>query len=172
MKNTLLLCFVVGAMIACSPPPPPPVEILQGEEYSREIQEIIQSKNDFLVEAYRTGEIEEASEHFAENCIQFTPHDRPIKGREDYVNTWNQMVSFGTWEFSLVANEVRAIESKAVEHGIYKLKFTPNETSPMPPIEDTGNYLVLWEKIDGEWLVVWDAPVSELPLPMPPDMAM
>jgi hypothetical protein len=32
---------------------------------------------------------------------------------------------------------------------------------------DEGNYLVLWEKIDGDWKILWDAPVSTVPMPMP-----
>jgi len=40
-------------------------------------------------------------------------------------------------------------------------------------MEDKGNYMVLWKKMDGDWKVVWDAPVTELPLPSKaPDSTM
>ncbi|UWX54227.1 hypothetical protein NYZ99_14805 [Maribacter litopenaei] len=34
-------------------------------------------------------------------------------------------------------------------------------------MQDMGNYVVLWEKIDDDWKVLWDAPVSSVPMPMP-----
>ena len=33
-----------------------------------------------------------------------------------------------------------------------------------PPTVDTGHYIVLWEESDGIWKIVWDAPVTEMPL--------
>lgn len=31
-------------------------------------------------------------------------------------------------------------------------------------MNDQGNYIVLWENIDRDWKIVWDAPVSDMPL--------
>ncbi len=73
-------------------------------------------------------------------------------------------MQFGIWEFTLNTKEVKGANNIAVELGEYTLKFTPNENSPIPQMSDKGNYVVLWEKIDGEWKAVWDAPVSEVPL--------
>ena len=54
----------------------------------------------------------------------------------------------------------------AVERGTYVIGFAPGADSPIPAFEDRGNYVVLWRLEDDEvWRIVWDAPVSSLPMP-------
>jgi ketosteroid isomerase-like protein len=75
-----------------------------------------------------------------------------------------QNIQFGDWQFDFNTQKVKASGDLATEYGKYTMLFTPNKTSPIPAMEDKGNYMVLWEKMDGDWKVVWDAPVTELPL--------
>ncbi len=158
----LLTIFVIFQ--ACQAPPS---EIQSGPEYSAAVKEIIESKNEFITEAYRNGNIEAAAAHFTDDCVQMPPNSAPMIGVADYTATWQQNASFGLWDLNLEVQEVRAVGNMAVELGSYTLTFTPNETSPIPPMEDEGNYLVAWEKVDGDWKILWDAPVSTVPLPMP-----
>ena len=72
-------------------------------------------------------------------------------------------MSWGTWEFEIATMEVKTSGQMAVERGKYKYTFTPNEASPITASVDSGNYVALWEEIDGKWKVVWDAPVTEIP---------
>ena len=74
------------------------------------------------------------------------------------------MTSWGAWEFDFSTEEVKVSGSMAVERGRYQYTFKPNEDSSVPATADSGNYVVLWEKIDGDWKIVWDAPVTETPL--------
>ena len=73
---------------------------------------------------------------------------------------WEQSFEFGIWDFDFEVQEVRVSGNQAVELGKYSLEFTPKGNSPIPEFEDRGNYLVLWEKKEGDWKIVWDAPVS------------
>jgi uncharacterized protein (TIGR02246 family) len=65
----------------------------------------------------------------------------------------------------------------ATDIGTYTLAFD----TPQGRVTDHGNYSTVWHKIDGQWRVAVDAPVSTTPLPMPgassasmdaPDMQM
>lgn len=157
---TTLLMIVFAA--SCEQPTPEP---MSGEAYSSEIQKIIEEKNEKIEGFYASGMIDSAAVHFADNSIQFMPNQPAVIGVENYKAAWKQHIQFGTWEFDLNTQEVKASGDLATEYGKYTMTFTPNETSPIPAMEDEGNYLVLWEKLDGEWKVVWDAPVTELPMP-------
>src|SRR6056297_1516893 len=174
MKNqsvpTLSVLLIILFVASCDQPTSEPKS---GEEYSAHIRKIIEEKNEKIEAFYAKGMIDSAAVHFADDCIQFMPNQPAIVGVENYKATWKQNIQFGKWEFNLNTQEVKASGDLATEYGKYTLTFSPNETSPIPAMEDKGNYMVLWEKIDGDWKVVWDAPVTELPLPSKaPDSTM
>jgi uncharacterized protein (TIGR02246 family) len=51
----------------------------------------------------------------------------------------------------------------ATEVGTYTLTFD----TPQGKVTDRGNYTTVWHKINGQWRIAIDAPVSTTPMPMP-----
>ncbi|KAA2215846.1 YybH family protein [Maribacter flavus] len=168
MKNqcvhSIIVLFVISLCWSCKESKE--MEMQSGKEYSEEIKEIIMAKNAEIEKLYAEGMIDSAATHFAEDCIQLPPNQPAIIGNENYKAAWKQNMQFGTWEFDLNTEKVKASGDLATEYGSYSLTFSPNENSPIPAMEDMGNYVVLWEKIDDDWKVLWDAPVSSVPMPM------
>lgn len=136
-----------------------------GSEYSNEIKKIIEEKNAEIEVWYSAGLIDSVVTHFADQSIQLPPNQPPLIGIENFKEAWNQNLQIGKWEFDLNTQQVKADGNLASEFGTYTLSFSPNENSPIPAIKDKGSYVVLWEKINDDWKVVWDAPVSEMPIP-------
>jgi ketosteroid isomerase-like protein len=169
MKNhTLLISLtILGFLTFWSCQETGIVKEQPNEEYSQKVRKIIEEKNAQIVAAYSSGLIDSAALHFANNSIQMPPNQPALIGLENYKKAWNQNMQFGKWEFDLQTQEVKANGHLAVELGKYTLSFTPNENSPIPAMKDKGNYVVLWEKINEDWKVMWDAPVSELPMQNP-----
>lgn len=157
---TFIICFL---SLSCQESKVPETKF--GSEYSEQIKQIIDAKNAKIQAWYSTGLIDSVATHFAEDCIQMPPNQPPLIGNENFKAAWKQNIKFGKWEFDLKTEKVKAIGNLATELGTYSLSFTPNENSPIPPIVDKGSYVALWEKINNDWKIVWDAPVSELPLP-------
>lgn len=133
------------------------------------IEQIIQNTNDKLERWYKEGKIDSAATVFSEDVVQMPPNSPALRGIENFNKEWEGLVQEGTWVFDLDTQEVKQSGELAVELGKYTLDFNPNEDSNIPGFSDKGNYVVLWEKRNGEWKIVWDAPVSEIPLP---NMAM
>lgn len=132
-----------------------------------EVRIIIEQKNAALVEAYAAGEIHTVAEEFAEDAWQMPPNAEPLIGREAIRGFWSQAVTWGDWKFSLKTRDVVVSHPLAVERGTYTLGFEagPNAPPEMGSFEDHGNYVVVWRQDqDGEWRILWDAPVSEVPL--------
>ncbi|QCK14505.1 YybH family protein [Mangrovivirga cuniculi] len=139
-------------------------EIITDED-KEEIKNIIDQKNTELEKLYKEGKMEEAATYFSEDVIQLAPNTKPIKGTQMFIDEWNKAISQGEWNFDFRVEEVKYYGNAVVELGSYDLEILPAGGSEMPPFKDEGYYVVLWEKIDGDWKIVWDAPVSSLPLP-------
>lgn len=133
------------------------------------IRQTIDEHNASFERWYAAGHVDSIGSAFAEDAWQMPPNAPALVGRDSIMAFWRNASGWGRWEFDLEAQDVQANDRLAVERGRFTLKFTPGPQAPMPAFEDRGNYLVLWRlEPDGEWRIVWDAPVSELPLPGAP----
>lgn len=163
MKTILSILISALLLVSCQQPEEPKEpEIIMDED----LRALINQKNNTLEQLYADGDIDSAATYFADNVIQLPPNAPAMKGIEAYTEDWKKSISMGKWLFNFEAQEVKRSGPMAVELGTYTLKFEPNENAPMPGFDDHGHYVVLWEKQNDEWKIVWDAPVSEVPLPM------
>jgi uncharacterized protein (TIGR02246 family) len=131
------------------------------------VRETIERANKNASHWYADGDIDSVASIFASDAWQMPPNSPPLIGREAIRAFWRQAVQWGKWEFTLETQHVDVSGGMAVERGKYVLKFIagPNAPPGMGSVEDRGNYLVHWRhEGDGQWRVVADAPVSELPL--------
>ena len=137
------------------------------ETQQKELQEVtskIKEQNSRFERFYLNGQADSLRLIMSENVKQYISHQTPTNGLDEAINKNKLLMSWGTWEFNITTEEVKLSGHMAVERGKYKYSFTPNEDSPIPASKDSGNYIVLWEKVDENWKMVWDAPVTEIPL--------
>ncbi|WP_373494292.1 DUF4440 domain-containing protein [Aquiflexum sp.] len=127
------------------------------------IKSIIKKKNTQIESWYKRGMVDSLASAFAPNVVQFPPNLSPVVGKQAFTDWWIQSLKAGKWDFNRRTQDIKISGSIAVELGKYTLNFEPYSQSPMPAFSDKGNYVVLWEKFDGDWKIVWDAPVSEVP---------
>ena len=140
---------------------------ITSETQQKELQEVIskiKEQNSRFERFYLNGQADSLGLILSENVKQYISHQAPTNSLNEYTENNKQLMSFGNWEFVLTTEEVKLSGQMAVERGKYKFTFTPNEESPIPATLDSGNYIAVWEKFDRNWKIVWDAPVTEIPL--------
>lgn len=165
MKQLLFLAAIIS-IIACNQNKTETKET-SVEEQSTALKKIVDEKNSQAEKWYKTENIDSLVSLFADNVVQLPPNQPATVGIENFRKGWAQSFTWGTWNFSIKASEVKANGDLGVELGRYTLSFEPNASSPIPVIKDSGNYVVHWQKINNDWKIVWDAPVSTVPLPIP-----
>lgn len=134
---------------------------------SDSVRAIIERHNAVAVLCYARGDVQTLALLFAEDAWQMPPNNPPLVGRNAIREFWRAAVQWGSWNFTLTVQAVAVSDPIAIERGKYILNFAAGSNAPpgVSSFEDRGNYLVHWQhEADGEWRIVGDAPVSEVPL--------
>ena len=80
----------------------------------------------------------------------------------DFFKTGSPQLTFSPTRIDVASPTV------ATDYGTYTLTLN----TPQGAVTDRGNYTTVWHKINGQWRIAVDAPVSITPLPMPGATAM
>ena len=146
-------------MIACNPKKDEPVAapVIDKEQIKQEIQ----AKENQFAEVYNSAELKNIG-YYADDAISFSLNKPPLVGREaivQFLKDGLESSSKGN-KISFVTNEVFVSNdaNQVVEIGYYKLVDSTNVAI------NTGNYMVLFEKRDGNYVVVRDMSASDQPL--------
>jgi uncharacterized protein (TIGR02246 family) len=99
---------------------------------------------------------------YAEDAVHM-PSNAPVtRGRDAIRNAWAETFRIPGVSVNFGATRIEVAESGDLAYvtGTYRL----SGDMPGGHLDDRGNYVVVWKKIDGQWKAVADAGASELPV--------
>ena len=91
---------------------------------------------------------------YAGDAVLLAPGEAPVSGSAAIGTRWARQLQLEGFNFSLMPQQllVSASGDLAQERGAYDFA----ATLPQGPITDTGKYVLVWQKVGGEWKVVTD----------------
>lgn len=131
MRFTILL---LGITFFCSCAPIP-------GDVSNEIAE---ANNRFMV-AYNSGDTGLLVENYLEDCKLLPPNGDEVVGRDAIRDFWQGAMDMGIVKAELVTVEATGYGNTAIEEGRYTLYMEGDVET------DHGKYIVIWEKVEGQW---------------------
>jgi uncharacterized protein (TIGR02246 family) len=98
---------------------------------------------------------------YAEDGAVMPPNGPIGKGRAAIQQTWASMMSTPGFSLTFAPEQIviSASGDMALDRGTYRLTIAPSGNAQT----DTGKYVVVWRKIDGEWKAAADIFNSDLP---------
>lgn len=112
---------------------------------------IIQGLNDQFAKAFNTGDIAAVATHYTEDAIVLPPGAEMVIGRNAILTFWKSAAE-QIGDIKLTAVDVKPLSSDAArEIGTFSLR-----TKGSQPQEITGKYVVVWEKVGGDWKLATD----------------
>lgn len=99
------------------------------------------------------------------DAVLMLSHAPLVKGSAAIREGWTQMVKTPGLKLSWTPTKIEvASPTVATEYGTY----TESYDGPNGKETDAGNYVTIWHKVNGKWLVALDAPNTTSPLPGAP----
>jgi ketosteroid isomerase-like protein len=126
-----------------------------------EIKKEIQTKENRFAELYNTGQLKSIG-YYADDAISFSQNKPPLIGKPaiiEYLKAGIESSSMGN-KIAFTTNEVFVSNdgNQVVEIGYYNLADSTNVSI------NTGHYMVLFEKRNGNYVVVRDMSACDMPL--------
>ena len=156
--ETALLSCMLSLLLACNPKSEEPVETVIDKE---QIKKEIQAKENEFADLYNSGGLKNIG-YYADDATSFSQNRAPLVGKEAIVAYYKSGIDSSSKgiKISFTTNEVFVSNdaNQVVEVGYYKLVDASNT-----PI-NSGNYMILFEKRDGNYFSVREMSVSDIPL--------
>ena len=100
---------------------------------------------------------------FAEDGRIMPPNAEAAMGRDSVRETWQAILDLPELDFSFEPTDVNVAESGDMAYVIGTYRLTFQSEGQEEPTQDSGKYVDIWEKVDGEWKVTVEMYNSNLP---------
>jgi uncharacterized protein (TIGR02246 family) len=124
-------------------------------------EKAIRAQVDRWIELTKTKDAAAIAALYTQDGALMPPNAPIAKGPDAIQKTWAAMMQAPGFALNIVPERivVAASGDMAFDRGAYSLTVAPNGTAQT----DTGKYVVVWQKVDGEWKAAADIINSDLP---------
>ncbi|MDG1995826.1 MAG: nuclear transport factor 2 family protein [Emcibacteraceae bacterium] len=152
MKNIIIVVTILIGLIPIS---------LNAQTSDDDFAAAIQAQNDKYMAGYKNKSPELVASVHTMDAIVYPPNRMPVVGRAEILQMAKGDQAMGEYGLILKSVSLERHGDMAIEVGTYEAHIVFPDGSV---INDEGNTIVIWKKIDGVWLYYKDIFNSTLPL--------
>ena len=158
MKNMFVKGIVLGClfllMASCNTNGEKSMSVLIDKE---QIKKDIQARENQFAEIYNSGEIKKIG-YYADDAVTFYQNMTPLRSKEERIEFFEMDVSTNSNKISFTTIEVFPSKDgvQVLEIGYYTVVDSTNTAI------NTGNYMSLFEKRDGQYVCLRDMSASDM----------
>lgn len=117
-------------------------------------EQTIRSTNERWLQLIRAKDAAAIAQLYTDDGAVMPPNERAAVGRESIEQWWNSSMQMLGFDLTFETDQLVVSQAgdMALDRGTYRLAATP----PGGPINDSGKFVVVWRKVDGEWKVAAD----------------
>jgi len=160
MKNRFVKGIVLGylflLMASCNTNEEKSTSILIDKE---QIKKDIQARENQFAQIYNSGEVKKIG-YYADDAVTFYQNMAPIRSKEERWEFFEEDLATNTNKISFTTYEVFPSKDgvQVLEIGYYTVVDSTNTAI------NTGNYMSLFEKRDGQYVCLRDMSASDMPI--------
>ena len=156
LKGILPAGVIMSLMLACNTKQEEPATVVVDKE---QIKKEIQAKEDEFAATYNAGVLKNIG-YYADDATSFFQNRQPLVGKEAILEFLKSDVMSNPNKISFKTNEVFVSSdgNQVVEIGYFKVVDSTNTAI------NTGNYMTLFEKRNGNYVSVRDMSASDRPV--------
>ena len=114
----------------------------------------IARQNQMLMRAVKAGNVDQLMNFYSDSAVIMPQGTPAMVGRDAVRAFWSGFLGANNGDLQLVGDDVVQSGDLAVERGHYELAMSPK--SGGATTRESGKYIVVWRKINGEWRAVDD----------------
>ncbi len=160
MKNMFVKGIILGFLFllitSCNTNEEKSTSILIDKE---QIKKDIQARENQFAEIYNSGELKKIG-YYADDAVTFYQNMAPLRSKEERLELLKLDLSLNSNKISFTTTEVFPSNdgNQVVEIGYYTVVDSTNTAI------NTGNYMSLFEKRDGQYVCLRDMSASDMPI--------
>lgn len=117
-------------------------------------EQAIRSTNERWLQLIRAKDAAAIAQLYADDGAVMPPNEKAASGRESIEHWWSSSMQMPGFDLTFETDQLVVSQAgdMALDRGTYRFAATP----PGGAIDDSGKYVVVWRKVDGEWKVAAD----------------
>ncbi|GAC1433514.1 MAG: hypothetical protein NVSMB68_06010 [Thermoanaerobaculia bacterium] len=124
----------------------------------------IMKSNERFSSAIRSGNVDRLMDFYSDSAVLMPPNEAALSGRAAVRQYWAGFLgAFNNIDLRLASDDVSQSCDLAVERGHYDLTMTP--AAGGASVHDSGKYVVVRRRLNGQWKAVTDMYSSNMPVP-------